>query len=205
MDRSSEQSVYEFDDYSFDSKHLMLYRHGEAIPLTPKAAEILRALIQRQGDIVSKDELMELVWPETAVEESNVFLYMSQLRKLLGNRSDGCPYVDTFRRRGYRFSGVARPVSDDKKHEHYAWLVDLDGKGESTVLTESGRMYMLRDPLLGDVNDGVAPPEFPSEQTSTDRRPNSGPPQVQNRARLLFLTIAAVIAIISMVAYILLD
>ena len=54
--------------------------------MVPKAVETLLALIERRGKIVSKDELLEAVWPDTVVEESNLFLYLSVLRKTLGTQ-----------------------------------------------------------------------------------------------------------------------
>lgn len=94
----------------------MLYHHGGEIPLVPKAVETLLALIERRGKIVRKNELLEAVWPDAIVEESNLFLYLSLLRKTLGTQKDGRPYVETLRRRGYRFNGnvnlVVKPTND---------------------------------------------------------------------------------------------
>src|SRR5215217_89164 len=105
MDKSSPHPVYAFEGFRFDAEHLMLYQRGEALPLAPKAAETLLAFIERRGKIVSKDELIERIWPDAFIEESNLFLYLSILRKTLGDRSDGKPFLETLRRRGYRFNG----------------------------------------------------------------------------------------------------
>src|SRR5215207_1373068 len=110
MDTASEYKVYEFDDFRFDVAHLMLYHRGAEIPMAPKAVETLLALIERRGKSVSKDELLEAVWPDTVVEESNLFVYLSVLRKTLGALRDGRPYVETLRRRGYRFNGEVHSV-----------------------------------------------------------------------------------------------
>jgi TolB-like protein/DNA-binding winged helix-turn-helix (wHTH) protein/Tfp pilus assembly protein PilF len=112
MAYSPEQRIYEFGDFRIDVDHRMLYRCGDEIPLVPKAIETLLALIERHGKIVSKDELLEAVWPETVVEESNLFVYLSVLRKTLGTLQDGRPYVETLRRRGYRFNGTVQLISD---------------------------------------------------------------------------------------------
>jgi DNA-binding response OmpR family regulator len=63
MDKSAVQKIYEFEDFRFDAEHLMLYRRGEAIPLAPKAAEALLVFIERRGQILSKKELIEQIWP----------------------------------------------------------------------------------------------------------------------------------------------
>ncbi len=118
MDKPSEQKIYEFEDFRLDAGHLMLYHLKEELPLAPKAVETLLALVERRGEIVSKDELLEIVWPDAIVEESNLFLYLSTLRKTLGTRPDGKPYIETLRRRGYRFSAKVRilPLAGDANH-----------------------------------------------------------------------------------------
>jgi len=115
MDMASEHKVYEFDDFRFDAGHLMLYRGGEAIPLAPKAAETLLVLIERRGQILSKEELIEQIWPGAFVEESSLYLYLSVLRKTLGNQKSGTPYLETLRRRGYRFDGSVQLISDGSR------------------------------------------------------------------------------------------
>lgn len=108
MDKSAEQRVYEFDDFRLDAGHLMLYRDGAEISLVPKAVRTLLVLVERRGEIISKEELIGAVWPDTVVEESNLFSYLTQLRKTLGDQKNGHPYIETLRRRGYRFNGDVR-------------------------------------------------------------------------------------------------
>ncbi len=101
---NSERIVYVFDEYRLDAAHRMLYRGEVEIALVPKAVETLLALIDKRGEIVSKDELIDTIWTDTIVEESNLQHYLHVLRKTLGTRRDGKPFIETFRRRGYRFS-----------------------------------------------------------------------------------------------------
>jgi DNA-binding winged helix-turn-helix (wHTH) protein/Tfp pilus assembly protein PilF len=110
MNKLSEQRFYEFDDFRLNRDHLMLYHKGVEIPLVPKAAKTLLVLIERRGEIVSKEEMLRAVWPDTTVEESNLFAYLTLLRKTLGNQENGRPYLETLRRRGYRFNGHVRPA-----------------------------------------------------------------------------------------------
>lgn len=88
------------------SKHL-LYRDGRVVALPPKAADILVVLVENHGEIVEKNELMKAVWPDTFVEEANLSVYISQLRKTLGE--SGEQYIETIPRRGYRFVGRVSP------------------------------------------------------------------------------------------------
>jgi DNA-binding winged helix-turn-helix (wHTH) protein/TolB-like protein len=110
MGNRTERYVYEFGDFRLDAGHRMLYHKDEELSLAPKAVETLVALVERRGEIMSKDELLEVVWPDAVVEESNLFVYLSVLRKTLGTQENGDPWVETLRRRGYRFSGDVRLV-----------------------------------------------------------------------------------------------
>jgi TolB-like protein/DNA-binding winged helix-turn-helix (wHTH) protein/Flp pilus assembly protein TadD len=114
MDKSSAQIIYEFGDFRLDADHLMLYRRSKEVQLAPKAVETLLALIERDGEIVSKDELLSRIWPDSFVEEANLFLYLSAIRKTLGNQEDGTPYLETRRRRGYRFNGRVRLMPTER-------------------------------------------------------------------------------------------
>jgi len=99
-----QQRTYEFERFRLDAAHSMLYRNDEQVSLPPKAVETLQALVERNGQIVSKDELMRIIWNDSVVEESNLSLYLHLLRKTLGERADKQPFIETLRRRGYRFS-----------------------------------------------------------------------------------------------------
>ena len=73
------------------------------MPLTPKVLLTLQALVERAGEVVSKEELLRSVWPDTFVEESNLAQNISVLRKALGTAPGGQPYIETVAKRGYRF------------------------------------------------------------------------------------------------------
>ncbi|MDX6613326.1 MAG: hypothetical protein QOD75_2512 [Blastocatellia bacterium] len=107
--------LFEFGDYSLDTGEQQLLRDGVPVPLTPKVFETLVVLIDRRGRLVEKTELMDAVWPETHVEESNLTNNVSLLRKMLGNAPNGQSYIETVSKRGYRFVANVRelPDSDD--------------------------------------------------------------------------------------------
>lgn len=106
--KPSARSVYEFQEFRLDAEHLMLYRDNTEIPLRPKQVETLLALVERRGEIVSKDVLMSRLWGTTSVEESNLIQHIHFLRKVLGETTDGRQMIETLRRRGYRFNGKLR-------------------------------------------------------------------------------------------------
>jgi DNA-binding winged helix-turn-helix (wHTH) protein/Tol biopolymer transport system component len=99
-----QQEIYEFGPYSFDSAQMLLHRGGNAVPLQPRALETLLVLLRRRGEVVSKQELMEAVWPDSFVEEGNLTQNIFLLRKELGKTSDGEDYIQTMPKRGYRMN-----------------------------------------------------------------------------------------------------
>src|SRR5437773_2459183 len=77
---------------------------GQAVSLTPKVFELLRVLVENSGHLVEKDKLMKAVWPDSFVEEANLTVNISALRKALGDQPSGRPYIETVTKRGYRFA-----------------------------------------------------------------------------------------------------
>jgi TolB-like protein/Tfp pilus assembly protein PilF len=105
-DNSNADNVYEFGDFRLDASRLMLYRVEAEVDLAPKVIETLLALIERSGEIVSREELFERLWKGSFVDGSNLTQNIYLLRRTLGNAPDKRPLIETFRRRGYRFNGV---------------------------------------------------------------------------------------------------
>ena len=97
-----DKRVYEFGLFRIDSEERLLYRADELIPLAPKVAETLLALLSNAGRIVGKDELMKTIWPDAFVDEGGLARNISTLRKAL---DDGhkIQFIETVPKRGYRF------------------------------------------------------------------------------------------------------
>ncbi len=87
--------VYEFGPFRLEVREHRLVREGRSIPLTGKAFETLRVLVERHGTLVSKRDLMSAVWPETTVEENNLDRNISTVRKALGEMPSGRQYIET--------------------------------------------------------------------------------------------------------------
>ena len=100
------QDALEFGDFRIDTVQRVLTQHGELVPLTPKVFDLLLMLIENHGQVVEKRRLLDEVWPDTFVEESNLTQNISVLRKALGSKL----YIQTIPRRGYRFVGHIRSV-----------------------------------------------------------------------------------------------
>jgi DNA-binding winged helix-turn-helix (wHTH) protein/pimeloyl-ACP methyl ester carboxylesterase len=97
------KDAYRFGPFDLDVCERRLSRGGEVIPLRLKVFDTLRVLVENAGRLVTKQELLDTVWPETTVEENNLNHNVSVLRKALGDRATGQEYIETVPRVGYRF------------------------------------------------------------------------------------------------------
>jgi len=103
---------YSFGPFRLETRERRLRRDGQPVPLTDKAFDLLEALVKRPGRLLHKEELMHVVWPDAAVEENNLTVTMSALRKALGEGPTDRHYVETVPRHGYRFVADVREVGE---------------------------------------------------------------------------------------------
>lgn len=107
------QHLLAFGPYQLDPAQRLLFRENEVVALTPKALDTLLALVQDSGRLLTKEELLQRVWPETFVEEVTLAKNISTLRKVLGEAPGGGEYIETHSKRGYRFVAEVREVEVD--------------------------------------------------------------------------------------------
>jgi Tol biopolymer transport system component/DNA-binding winged helix-turn-helix (wHTH) protein len=106
------QGLCEFGPFRLDPVKRLLSREGEAVTITPKAFDLLVALVESGGEVVTKDDLMTRIWPDSFVEEGNLTYNISILRKTLGERADEHQYIATVPGHGYQFvASVNRAMS----------------------------------------------------------------------------------------------
>jgi len=98
------KQLYEFGPFRVDPEKELLLRDKESIPLSPKAFQVLLVLMRRKQELVTKDELLKAVWPDTFVEETNLSRNIFLLRKALGESPQDHQYIVTVPGRGYRFA-----------------------------------------------------------------------------------------------------
>src|SRR5687768_8652850 len=95
--------VYAFGPFRLDTRERRLLRDGEVVPLTLKAFDLLQVLVENQGHLLQKEELLRRVWPDAVVEENNLTVTIAAIRKALGEGPTDRHYIETVPRRGYRF------------------------------------------------------------------------------------------------------
>src|SRR5262245_61539233 len=101
--RTFEGQVFTFGEFTLAPKERLFLRGRQPVPLTPKAFDLLVALVRRSGHLVTKDDLLREVWPGTFVEEVNLTVHISGLRKALDRASNGSSMIETIPTHGYRF------------------------------------------------------------------------------------------------------
>src|SRR5215472_4251065 len=101
-------TIYLLGPFRLDVEAAILFRGAEPVALGQRAVALLRALVERPGIPISKDALIEVAWPGLTVEESNLTVQISALRRVFGEEPGGEAWIETLQRRGYRFVG---PVS----------------------------------------------------------------------------------------------
>ncbi len=107
---------YEFGEYKLDSRRRILTKNADEISISAKNYDLLFALLQNEGKILSHDELLDLVWGETFVEQSNLKKGISALRQILGETPESSLYIKTIPRKGYSFISSVRAYSDEQIH-----------------------------------------------------------------------------------------
>src|SRR5436190_22625468 len=97
-----------------------LWRDGRVVPLPPRAIGVLAALLATPGEVVTKQQLMDAVWPGTFVTESSLLEAIGLLRDTLGDDRKQPTYIQTVHRRGYRFIGDVTLDLPAAAHDHVA-------------------------------------------------------------------------------------
>ena len=96
--------LYRFGSFTFQPRTGCLTQAHKHIALTPKAADLLGVLLENSGELVTKQELMEQVWPNTFVQENSLTFHIRLIRRALAQEGEGREYIETFPKRGYRFT-----------------------------------------------------------------------------------------------------
>jgi adenylate cyclase len=171
MDALAQHEIFLFDGFHLDRRGL--FRRDERDVLTPvaiggRALDLLRALVERQGEVLSKNEIMTAVWPQTVVEESNLAFQMAALRRVLdpGRTKGSC--IQTVARRGYRFAAAVTRVEAEASQGAAAIPQGGAGSLPSVSIIVLPFANLSRDPEQGYFAAGV------TEDLTTDLSQISG-------------------------------
>src|SRR5262245_14210104 len=103
-------NLYDFGGFRLDIAEKVLWKGDEAVPLTPKAFDTLVILVEKSGHLVEKEELISQLWPDSFVEENSLPQNVYLIRKALREESHGIRYIETVRRRRYRFIVAVKDI-----------------------------------------------------------------------------------------------
>jgi TolB-like protein/DNA-binding winged helix-turn-helix (wHTH) protein/Flp pilus assembly protein TadD len=133
-----QRELYKFGPFIIDAVERIVTRDGSPLSITPKVFDTLLYLLRNRGRTLTKDELLKNIWPGTFVEEVNLAVNISNLRKLLGDNPQDPQYVVTLSGRGYRFIAEVRAdVETD----------DVDVRQMGIVSNEQPDVHQLEDAI----------------------------------------------------------
>lgn len=176
---------YQFAAFRLERGGLKLTLDGRVVPLVPKALELLLILVEHRGTVVTKERLLDLLWPDTNVTEGNLSQTIYILRKALGDTSDAQRYVETVPRLGYRFVAEVVELRDALPDELPALTVARPETAAAAPAAAAG--------------DGETP--TPEPATSGQQARSATPPSGRRAATrlvkwsLAFAALAAVVAV----------
>jgi TolB-like protein/Tfp pilus assembly protein PilF len=126
---------YDFGPFRLDRAERRLLRGSRPVQLTIKAFETLLALVENEGRVLGKDELIARVWPDAVVEEGSLNVNIYTLRRALGETQGGAKYIETVPRRGFRFVAQVRAVNSETKASKNGRAVERAGSGNHRQAT----------------------------------------------------------------------
>jgi DNA-binding winged helix-turn-helix (wHTH) protein/TolB-like protein/Flp pilus assembly protein TadD len=186
---TQKRQVYEFDNFRLDAGERQLSRDGAPVTLPSKAFDLLLALVENSGRLVEKEEIYSRVWGDQVVEESNLTVQVSAIRKALGERTQNPRYIVTVPGYGYRFVGNVVNLAEDRE-------VVIETQTLSHIVIEkeeadddNSRQRLSDDDSLKVVK--ALPPVPPGQQMFAGRLWR----RTQSPARTKFVALAVVLAI----------
>jgi DNA-binding winged helix-turn-helix (wHTH) protein/tetratricopeptide (TPR) repeat protein len=159
MQRDVAPAVYEFNGFRLEGTQRRLLYQGNPVPLKGKILDLLLVLVEMRGQLVVKEELMKKVWPDAIVEENNITVSMSILRKTLGEDRSKPKFIETVPRQGYRFIAEVtefssgQPVTSDTRPRPGKIALKDEPIDSLAVLPLQSR---TKDPSVEYLSDGIS-------------------------------------------------
>ena len=145
-------NLYHFGQFVLDPGRRALSRADSAVPLTPKAFDVLLFLAQNPNRLVTKEELLQAVWGDTIVEEGNLTQYISHVRKALGDNAEDTRLIVTIARKGYQFTErvtVVAEAADIAEHATLQPLATETSKTDARPAEFPAKEKVIKSPPLG--------------------------------------------------------
>lgn len=137
-------NILSFGGFQLDTQSHQLQLNGRAQSLPPKAVDALEFLVEREGELVTRQQLIDALWSDRIVEDQGLNQLVYLLRKTLGTRSDGEPWIETVRKRGYRFNG---PATRSRSGPTIPSVSDIPA-GDCPSTNSKVRAHLLRSRFL---------------------------------------------------------
>lgn len=169
--------IYEFGEFRLEAENLLLLRNGEIVQLPIKAVQILLALVEANGRVMKKEEILERVWADTFIEESNLSHHVAALRRALGEEKNSKKFIETIPRRGYRF---------------IAPVTEIESGTDEVIISERTRTQIIEEEEI-EINEPIESINAETIAPETSALPQTARKSRRNRrSAVLFVTIAVV-------------
>jgi DNA-binding winged helix-turn-helix (wHTH) protein len=132
--------VYEFGPYRLEPDECRLFKQGKPVKLRPKLFVLLAMLVEHHGHMLERDKLLDAVWPDMRVEESNLTVSIRELRKVLGHEQ----WIETVAGHGYRFAAAVKATQNGCATAHTA-MYEMEPTQPGGALPLYSRFYLERD------------------------------------------------------------
>jgi DNA-binding winged helix-turn-helix (wHTH) protein/Tol biopolymer transport system component len=137
--------LFEFGRFRLDRTERFLFQDGAPVPLSPRLFDTLLILVENSGHVVEKNDLMQKIWTDVAVEENNLTQNISALRKILGDSLEGPKFIETIPKRGYRFVAPVKEISEEAPGNDRPSVTNLSAREHrATVLAGGTQERSLR-------------------------------------------------------------
>ena len=174
---------YRFGEFILDTEQAIVLRKGKPVPLAPKVFDTLLVLVENNGRIVTKEELMNRVWPDSFVEEDNLTYNIKQLRKTFGDDARHPVYIETIARRGYRFIAEVKCVETKEQKDDRFEIIDNSAPQSNVDVFLPARFPRLADETENQTSSGAVALADWRRKTSATKSEESetGSPETSTR------------------------
>src|SRR5262249_16572984 len=147
--------IYKFGPFCLDPNERVLLRDGELVRIPSKSFKALLVLVENSGHVVARDELVERIWRNTFVEESNLTQQVFTLRKALGADQNGHQYIETVPKLGYRFIGRVSTEIETRENASNEDVAEPRTTARNTLTRDTAIESIAVLPLYIPDNDSI--------------------------------------------------